>query len=200
MNFLAHLYLSGDEEELIIGNFIADMVKGQQINGYGKGVVDGIRLHRKIDRYTDSHPVFLRSKERLRKKYRLYSGVVVDMYYDHFLSKHWSRYSHHQLETYVDKAYGLLESHFDDLPPRAQYILPFMIEHNWLVHYADLGRLGRHFAGMARRTPFDSGMERAVEDLRAHYDAFEGEFAEFFPELVNYVASQGVSHAHHRNG
>ncbi len=197
MNFLAHLYLSGDEDAMIIGNFIADMVKGQQINGYSDNIVRGIRLHRKIDHFTDSHPLFLQSRERLRARYRLYSGVVVDMYYDHFLSKLWSRYSNHSLEDYVDKAYVLLNRHFDVLPARAQYILPYMIEHNWLVNYADLDRLQRHFGGMARRTPFESGMERAVDDLREHYGDFEAEFLGFFPQLADYVEMQGVSHAHH---
>lgn len=84
MNFLAHLYLSGNKDHLIIGNFIADMVKGSQINGYSPTVKEGILLHRQIDTFTDAHVVVNRSKDRLRERYRLYAGVVVDMYYDHF--------------------------------------------------------------------------------------------------------------------
>ena len=199
MNFLAHLYLSGDDDRLIIGNFIADMVKGKQINGYPAGITKGILLHRDIDMFTDQHPVVRKSKERLRAKYRLYAGVIVDMYYDHFLAKNWSSYSIHSLEDYAQKAYTLLQQHFEMLPPRAQYILPFMVENNWLVNYAEAEKMKRFFGGMSRRTPFPSGMENAVEDLLLHYADFGREFADFFPELKDYVEDLGVSHHHHED-
>ncbi len=197
MNFLAHLYLSGNDDDLIVGNFIADMVKGQQINGYNPGIVQGIRLHRQIDQFTDKHPLFLQSKSRLRVKYRLYAGVIVDMYYDHFLAKYWTEYSQHPLSKYVARAYALLKKNIGILPPRAGFILPYMIENNWLVNYADLSSLGRNFGGMARRTPYDSRMEEAVNDLTLHYKSYETEFRTFFPELTDFVATQGVSHTHH---
>ncbi len=198
MNFLAHLYLSGDDDQLIIGNFIADMVKGRKINGYHPDVVRGIMLHRSIDTFTDNHLVVKQSKERLRQKYRLYAGVIVDMYYDHFLAKHWSDYSQIPLGAYVQKAYALLNRHKHMLPPRAQYILPFMTEQNWLESYADKNSLGRFFGGMSRRTPFPSGMEHAITDLEQHYDVFSNEFRAFFPDLIAFVETQGISHQHHR--
>jgi len=198
MNFLAHLYLSGKDPDLIVGNFIADMVKGQKINGYDPAVVQGIRLHRQIDGFTDAHPVFLRSKERLRKNYRLYAGVVVDMYYDHFLARNWASYSALRLADFVADAYDILKKRQAILPERARFVLPYMIGHNWLVNYADLDSLQRNFGGMARRTPYESGMENAVDDLRKHYAAFETDFFLFFPELVGYVKAQGVHLEHHQ--
>ncbi len=198
MNFLAHLYLSGQDPDLIVGNFIADMVKGRKINGYDPTVVRGIQLHRQIDGFTDAHPVFLQSKERLRKKYRLYAGVVVDMYYDHFLAKNWERYSALGLVGFVSNAYAILKNRQDMLPSRARVVLPYMIENNWLVNYADLDSLQRNFGGMARRTPYKSGMENAVDDLRKHYEQFEVEFSLFFPELAGYVKAQGVPLDHHQ--
>ncbi len=197
MNFLAHLYLSGNDEHIIVGNFIADMVKGRKINGFDRRIIQGIHLHRKIDHYTDAHPVVIRSKERLRAKYRLYSGVVVDMYYDHFLAINWNAYSNRDLKTFVGGAYKVLEKNLDVLPERARFILPYMVEHNWLVNYADLESLRRNFGGMARRTPFESGMEQAVDDLLLHYSAFEEEYHLFFPDLIEYVKQQGVSLLHH---
>jgi acyl carrier protein phosphodiesterase len=198
MNFLAHLYLSGDDNNLIIGNFIADMVKGNKINGYNPEITRGIMLHRQIDTFTDNHKIVKVSKERLRSKYRLYSGVIVDMYYDHFLAKNWTFYSGYSLPAYADKAYALLRKHHNILPARAQYILPFMTENNWLVNYANTESMSLYFGGMSRRTPFHSGMENAVEDLLEHYALFENEFLAFFPELMTFVEEQGVSHAHHR--
>ncbi len=187
MNFLAHIYLSGKDENLILGNFIADMVKGRQIEKYSPGVVKGIRLHRKIDAYTDSHPYVSRSKDRIRDVYRHYSGVVVDMYYDHFLARNWTDYSPEPIDAFVQSAYNVLLKNYIMLPNRAKFILPIMIGSNWLVNYSDLNSLQKHMEGMARRTPFNSGMENAVEDLKKHYDGFKDDFSDFFPELVSFV-------------
>ena len=184
MNFLAHIYLSGKDENLILGNFIADMVKGRQIEKYTPEVIMGIRLHRKIDEFTDSHPFVTRSKDRIREKYRHYSGVVVDMYYDHFLASSWDDYCNEPLETFVQNAYNVLLKNYIMLPSRAKFILPIMIGSNWLVNYADLSSLQRHMEGMSRRTSFNSGMEEAVTDLKIHYREFRQDFYEFFPELV----------------
>ena len=90
MNFLSHLYLAGDSEELIIGNFIADAVKGSAFNQFSPGIQKGIVLHRKIDTFTDSHPVVELSKQRLRERYKKYASVIIDIYYDHYLAKNWN--------------------------------------------------------------------------------------------------------------
>lgn len=197
MNFLAHLYLSGDDEDLILGNFIADMVKGRQIENFQEEVVKGIELHRKIDFFTDNHPVVDQSKRRLRNRYRLYSGVIVDMFYDHFLAANWNEYSRLPLGKFVGHAYGLLLKNYFLLPVRAKNVLPFMIASNWLVNYAQLDKLQSHFQGLARRTPFKSGMENAVGDLRKYYAEFSAEFAAFFPELIVYVEKLGITNYHH---
>lgn len=200
MNFLAHIYLSGDEEDTLLGNFIADMVKGRQIDNFHQGIVDGIMLHRKIDTFTDTHPIVDQSKNRLRNKYRLYAGVVVDMFYDHYLAKNWNDYSRYSLTRFVKEAYHILLKNYFLLPVRAKNMLPYMVSSNWLVNYASLDSMEQIFEGMAMRTPFKSGMESAVDDLRLYYGDFENEFRTFFPELVDYVAKQGVSHQHHYNG
>lgn len=189
MNFLAHIYLSGKNENLMLGNFIADMVKGRQIEKFPPEIIKGIRLHRKIDEYTDGHRYFLRSKDRIRDKYRHYSGVVIDMFYDHLLAHDWDAYCKEPIDNFVQSAYNVLMKNYNILPKRAKFILPIMIGANWLVNYADLNSLQRHMEGMARRTPFNSGMENAVEDLKTHYQDFRNDFTLFFPELINYVKS-----------
>ncbi len=187
MNFLAHLYLSGDDEDLILGNFIADMVKGKQIERFSPGIVKGIKMHRRIDKYTDDHPVVSQSKKRLRSKYRHYSAVIVDLYYDHFLAKHWTDYSKTPIESFLSNAFNVLTKHYLLLPVRAQRILPFMINTNWLVNYGDLERLQKNFENLAQRTPYESKMEFAVKDLIANYGEFLKEFRDFFPQLIDFV-------------
>lgn len=187
MNFLAHLYLSGKEEDVIVGNFVADAVKGNSLHNLPEGIERGIRLHREIDRYTDQHPVVRTSKSHLSAKYRMYAGVIVDVYYDHFLAKYWSDFSEENLQQLVSRTYFLLIRRFHLLPQRSRRILPFMITQNWLVGYRDLEVLQKVFNGMSRRTSHPSGMENAVEDLKADYALYESEFRAFFPEITDHI-------------
>jgi acyl carrier protein phosphodiesterase len=187
MNFLAHLYLSGDSEELLVGNFIADAVKGSNFEKYSEGIAKGIVLHRKIDSFTDTHPVFLESKRRLVPHYDKYSGVLVDVFYDHFLAANWQRFSAVRLDEYAQKVYAIMQKHFDKLPERSQFMLPYMIKGNWLLNYAHLDGIQRTLGGLSRRTKFRSGMETGVVHLRQDYETFENEFLRFFPEVIEYV-------------
>ena len=196
MNFLAHLYLSGDDPDVMTGNFIGDFVKGRQLaEKYPPGVVSGIELHRAIDSFTDSHPVVAESKKRLRPAYRHYSGVIVDIYYDHFLAVGWGRFHDALLPDYADHCYGMLQKRMSSLPEEVQYMLPYMINGNWLVNYSKTEGIHRALSGMARRTRFDSKMEFAVNDLKQHYTLFNAEFDAFFPELIEYCDQWRVSHS-----
>jgi len=132
MNFLSHLYLSGNSEGLIIGNFIADSVKGNAINDFPEEIRKGIILHRKIDTYTDSHPIVEQSKIRLREKYKKYAGVIVDIYYDHYLAINWSDYSTENFHTYTQNIYALIEQNRQHLPPKSAMFTKYMLEHNIL--------------------------------------------------------------------
>ena len=190
MNFLAHIFLSGDDEEVMIGNFIADAVKGKDYLGYSDGIIKGVRLHRRIDAFTDSHVVVGESKRRLRPKYRKYAGVIVDMYYDHFLSKYWENYSEVSLSQFVGNAYEVFQSRIDCLPSRIQLMLPHMIEFDWLTNYAHLEGITGALGGLSRRARYDSGMEYAASDLKQDYCKYKCEFELFFPELMNFSFQQ----------
>jgi len=186
MNFLAHLYLSGKNEEIIIGNFVADHVKGSAVRKFSVGIQKGIQLHRDIDAYTDSHPVFLKSKKRLLPNYQKYSGVIVDMFYDHFLSANWNDYSDEHIEVFTKRMYKILFKKYLILPPKTRRILPFMAKDNWLVGYGRLEGLNNALKGMASRTSFESGMENAVGDMKMDYEEYKSEFQRFFPEIVKF--------------
>src|SRR3954453_2663939 len=109
MNFLAHLYLSGNDPEIMVGNFLGDFVRGRNLlERYKKNIATGIELHRTIDEFTDTHPIVAQSKNRLREKYRHYAAVIVDIFYDHFLAKNWSEYSSELLPDFADRAYQIL--------------------------------------------------------------------------------------------
>lgn len=184
MNFLAHAYLSGENRNVLLGNFIGDFIKGRQALGqFEPEVVMGVELHRAIDAFTDNHPVVHESKVRLREKYRHYAGVIVDVFYDHFLAADWRTFHSTPLSQFADQTYETIRSFSEILPAPFARMLPHMISGNWLLNYARIGGIHRALSGMASRTPYHSRMEEASSDLREHYDDFKGEFDQFFPQL-----------------
>ena len=184
MNFLAHLYLSKSNKNILIGNFIADAVKGKKFNNYPKEIKAGILLHREIDNYTDNHPIVKISKRRLHERYHHYDGVIIDILYDHFLAKNWKKYSEIPLKIYAKNIYTFLKEKKDQIPLSAQNKLPYMVQHNWLVSYASIEGIAKVLAGMNRRTKGISKMDLAVEDLQIHYLEFEEDFTTFFEDLI----------------
>jgi acyl carrier protein phosphodiesterase len=171
----------------MVGNFIADSVKGAEINRFQEGIKDGIILHRKIDTFTDLHPIFCKSKNRLRTSQGKFSGVVTDIFYDHFLAVNWEKFCVISLEEFADRVYALMNLYRKDLPPVVQFILPRMISSNWLVNYANFYGIERSLEGMARRTNFPSNMHNALIDLQKDYEQYQNEFLEFFEEIRVYV-------------
>lgn len=186
MNFLAHIYLSGDDEGITLGNFIADGIKGKRYQKYPTKIKKGILLHRAIDTYTDSHPIVKQSTRRLHNNYGHYSGVIVDILYDHFLAKNWKRYHSIPLDIYVEKFYELLRNNFQILPARIQRMMPYMISDNWLLSYATVPGISKILKQMNVRTKGVSGMNFAVIELEEFYDDFEEEFTLYFAELIEY--------------
>ncbi len=186
MNFLAHIYLSFDDPEITIGNFIADHIRGNKYGHLPDRVQKGILLHRAIDTYTDSHAIPRKSSKRLHHNYSHYSRVIVDIYYDHFLAKNWSEYSSIPLQDYVEGFYDLLEQHYEILPLGTKRMMPYMLADNWLFNYSNLNGISRVLNGMNRRTKNKSKMNFAILDLEAHYSDFENEFSAFFKELITF--------------
>ncbi|MDP2424335.1 MAG: ACP phosphodiesterase [Bacteroidales bacterium] len=188
MNFLAHAFLSGSDEETIVGNFIADHVKGKPDHRYSAGILNGITLHRLIDEFTDTHPVVRQSADRLKPSYARYSVVIVDMFYDHLLAKHWCEFSSVPLKKFTRHIYLVMMKHYRILPAKTKRILPFMVADDWMAGYAKPNGLKLALKGMARRTRFESGMDKAVGDLQKDYGLYLEEFRLFFPDLQRKVA------------
>jgi acyl carrier protein phosphodiesterase len=152
MNFLAHIYLSFGDDEITIGNFIADSIRGNKYKHLPDRVQKGILLHREIDTYTDAHPIARVSSKRLHQNYSHYSRVIVDIFYDHFLAKNWKQYSDTPLDIFVDNFYDLLEDNISILPDGTKRMIPYMISDNWLLNYAQMDGISRVLNGMNRRT------------------------------------------------
>jgi len=184
MNYLAHIYLSGKEPQVILGNFMADSIKGNQYKNYPKQIQKGILLHRHIDSTTDAHPSFRNSTKRLHANYGHYSGIIVDIFYDHFLAKNWNDYATISLEEFTNKSYQLFKENHTLLTPQIQYMLPYMVQNNWLYNYQYLEGIADTLTGMNRRTKNKSGMDKATYELMEYYEAFEADFRIVFRTLM----------------
>ncbi|MBC6400215.1 MAG: DUF479 domain-containing protein [Ekhidna sp.] len=187
MNFLAHILLSGDNEEVIVGNFIGDFVKGSRLSSYSEEIQKGIRLHRSIDQFTDNHPTVLKSKKRLQGNFRHYASVIVDIFYDHFIAKNWFRFSMEPLLDFTLKFYQLMDKYTGKVPKAVSKMLVYMSSENWLYNYQYIEGIDRTLTGMSKRTKFDSKMEMAAAYLEKNYSSFEKEFNLFLPELQQHV-------------
>lgn len=190
MNFLAHIYLSGDNDLVKIGNFMADAIQGNKIDHFPPNVQKGILLHRAIDSHTDAHPIFRQGTKRLHKHYHHYSGVIMDMFYDHLLAKNWNRYCNTPLPQYAATFYKSLDDNYDILAPRTQRMMVHLKKEDWLSKYATIEGISFILMQMDYRTKHKSGMTNAGVQLQQYYTEYEQEFFAFFEDMQKFVADK----------
>ncbi|PCJ25535.1 MAG: hypothetical protein COA97_07645 [Flavobacteriales bacterium] len=187
MNYLAHFYLSNYDEDLIIGNYIADDVKGKAYLNYPLEIQKGILLHRKIDSYTDTHKIVLNSKNLIRYHQKKYTPVVIDVFYDYFLAKYWENYSKERLKDFTVFIYKTLFKSIKHLPLKSQIRLPFMAKSNWLYNYREIKGIERALKGLSKRSNYSNNMAQAYIILKEKEDLLKEDFNAFFPELKSYA-------------
>ncbi len=194
MNYLAHLYLSGNDEQLLFGNFIADHVKGNVLQQYDTGIQKGIRLHRAIDTYTDTHDIVRLGKIRLRPYVGKYAPVALDILYDHFLAAGWNNHHPLPLETYTFNIYAALDSRIKMMPEKTRHMYAYMRRDNWLSGYAQIPGIDMALKGLSRRTKFESNLGNATIALTENYEDFKNEFNIFFEDLKLYIANLEIQY------
>lgn len=187
MNILAHLYLSKGINDIMLGNFMGDFVKGKNFQNYPSEIQQGILLHREIDTFTDNHPAHKSSRDRFRKGYGLHSGIVVDIVYDHFLALNWNNFSTIELELFAQQAYHHIDLNMHIMPTRIQDIAPFIIKNNWLVMYKSLEGIERSLNGMAKRTSLPSKTSFAMDVLNKNYEEINLESIQIITDLNKMV-------------
>lgn len=187
MNFLAHAYLSFGQEGILVGNFVADFVKGKDLHQFNLETQTGILLHREIDAFTDSHPLVRAGQSYLRPKFRHYSTVITDIFFDYFLGKNWDKFSEIPLETFVNQTYEMLDCHLKELPDSFGEMFYWMKSQNWLYHYREIEGIQKALNGLTRRARFDSKMNEAPELLLEKEAEFEIIFFAFFGDLETFA-------------
>ena len=186
MNYLAHFLLASSSEELLVGGWLGDFVKGEVGGHYEPEVRRGILHHRKIDTFTDAHPINLAGKRRFTREYRRFAGIITDITYDHFLARHWSDYCHISLPQFVANTYRTLSSHAHVFEGRSRQVVARMIEQDWLGAYIHRDTVGGALAGVSRRLTRANPLGAAMTEVDRLYDDLQSDFRRFFPELLIY--------------
>ena len=193
MNYLAHIYLAEDTEESLLGNIMGDFVKGPIGGGFHPEIIKGIRTHRKVDVFTDSHEIFRASRRLISPERRRFSGIIMDLAFDHLLAKNWASYSDRELGAFIQRTYEVLTRRNDLLPEKFRMALPRMIEEDWLGSYRTMEGAGtaidRISGRLRRRFGRENTLTGAIEEVERNYEELERNFNAFFPELIAFVES-----------
>ncbi len=194
MNYLAHLYLAEPSPDSLIGNLIADFVKGRDLSHLPIGIQQGIRLHRRIDAFTDCHPIVQRSIGRISKKWGWFSGILIDVWYDHILATTWEEWSDESLRGFVDRAHRCFVEHAHLAPSQGREMLDRLVETDRLFSYATAEGIHETLYRLSRRIHErmpnrNIRLEAALPDLQAELLELTADFRGFFPQLVEYARS-----------
>ncbi len=190
MNYLAHVFLAADSPEAVVGAMLGDFVKGAAKNNYPPVIQYNIELHRRIDSYTDAHPIVRAAKPLIAPERRRFAGILLDIFYDHYLAKNWACFSAVSLPSFTSQAYGALQQHHSLLPEKLQNMLPFMRAEDWLGAYARVEWIEVTLQRMARRLRNGHLLASGIEELHRHYERFETDFLTFFPDLRDLVKAE----------
>lgn len=190
MNFLAHAYLADGSDESLVGSLMGDFVKGPLDGRYSAALTRALALHRRIDTFTDTHAIVVASRGRVSAMRRRYAGILVDLFYDHFLALHWNDYAELPLREFTARVYGALQRHAAVLPARLRVIAPRMAATDWLASYREVAAVGVALDRIGDRLKRANPLSGSAVELSANYDVFEADFRLFFPNVVRFARSE----------
>jgi acyl carrier protein phosphodiesterase len=193
MNFLAHAWLAGPLPTDRIGGVAGDFVKGiiaPPPPELDPALAAGVMLHRRIDSFADGHPAFLRSRARVSEARRRVGGIMIDMFYDHFLARHWDRFGPQPLAAFTAETYTMIEARLGDLPASFTPVFERMVEHDWLSSYREADSVAVALDRMAEfRLRRPNPLAGSGEELRRDYAGFEADFLAFMPDAAAFAAA-----------
>jgi acyl carrier protein phosphodiesterase len=194
MNYLAHALLSGNDEELIIGNFIADHVRNNELAGYSPGILKGILFHREIDSFTDSHPDFRAAKRFFYPEFEKHSGILIDIYFDHLLASGFDAFSNESLHNFSERVYKVYEQNRRNIPQGAQRFLDYLLRDRIYQAYASEEGIERVLFHLSNRIRHSVRLDRSLPLFLSHKSELESCFRRFFEEARNlYPGKAGMS-------
>lgn len=190
MNYLAHLYLSGNTQEVIVGNMMEDYIHGRiehpRNNHLNHTLKIGVQLHRNIDVFTDSHPIIKESKSFFHANFDRYAPIIIDVLFDHYLLINWVKYSAEENQSFRKRIYEAFTNHYTILPPKMQLLIESMITHDWLKNYKEIWGLERALMNISNRLSHKVDLTKAIPVFLANYEAIGKHFEDFFPQMIEH--------------
>ncbi len=190
MNYLAHLTLCNRDTHSIVGNLLGDFCKYRNDDPLPTRITDGIHLHRRVDRFTDSHAVIAELKPLFSSERRRFAGIILDVAFDHFLSRHWQTFCHQDKTSFIQHSYDCLTKGMDYMPDRMQFAMQTMIREDWLDGYAHLSGIDSTLNRMSGRIRFENRLYGAVAEIEDNYEVIEAGFLKLYPDLIDMVQQQ----------
>jgi len=190
MNYLAHSFLSGANDNIKIGNFLGDWVKGSDYMKYPEDIRTGIMLHRNIDAFTDRHQIVRMGAARFQPRYARYSSVIIDIVYDHVLASNWKVFSDLSLRDYLNRLHNLMLNNIEMMPERLKNYLPEFMNERWIERYETIQGIREVFDAMSKRTSLPKETEFAISIMEMYKDDFQHEFFDFFGQIIEFVESK----------
>ncbi len=190
MNYLAHLFLSKNTPDSMLGNLLGDFVKGSVEGKFPPGIVEGIMNHRRVDLITDSDATVSSSRKLISEARCRFSGVIIDILYDHFLFRNWSLFSDVAVNEFIRMVYDNLSSHTVKIPPRAEAVIAKLVQEDWLTTYGTMEGIDKTFKRMSKRLKRENTLDSAVEELQTNYSTLNAHFLRFFPLLIHQIRKQ----------
>jgi acyl carrier protein phosphodiesterase len=188
MNFLCHMLLSGSDDQLLVGNFMGDFVKGRLDERFPPRIREGVQLHRRIDSFAEQHPLFRQSRLRLDPSFGRYRGVLVDLFYDYFLANDWDAWSAEPFASWLDRTRRVVEAHRRDLPAELQRLVPVIFD-DLLPSYQTIAGIEIALGRLSRRISRENPLADGATELRRHHDGLRADFRAFMPAIIGHVAA-----------
>lgn len=193
MNHFAHLALAQPTVESTVGNLLGDFARGIDQNALAPAVMAGLLNHRAVDRYTDSHPVVQELKRVFSARRRRFAGIALDIYFDHLLLTHWSRFEQRHLESLIDRMYRHMSAGRELMPGEdMRRVTRRMIEYDWFGSYRELDAVAESLDRVAARIRFANRFEKSIDELQRHHETIRDGFFEFYPQLQRHVVEHGI--------
>lgn len=184
MNYLAHAFLSFNDEHLTVGNFIADHIKTAEAEKLPERIKQGVLLHRRIDYFTDTHPLFIKSKRHLYDGFERYSGVLIDIYYDHLLAKNFRKFSEVDLHPFTKNIYTVLQNNRQHLPESSMGFLNYVLDNNTFFEYSKIEGIELVLKHLSYRINHGILLNESLPLFLQNEKAIEEDFFEFMEHLI----------------
>jgi len=191
MNYLAHLFLARPTADSHFGNLLGDFRRGVDVNAFSSGVQLGLKNHYEVDKFTDSHRNVLDAKSLFHKSRRRFAPVALDIYFDHLLIKHWTKFTTRRFDDFREESFQLLEQRLPYMPRNMQHSVGHMITHDWFEDYAKEEGIAKAISVVAKRIRFANTFHYVVDDISENKEQIEAMFLAFFPELITHIKKNG---------